>query len=696
MPIKDIQKRREHNRINKAKSRLNKPDSKFLKAHFIVWDGEGLEIKEGQVYGTLSCKTYDGKYYDLYNIHGLTTYDCFQFMSDIAEKYKDATHIIFSGQYDITMIFKYGLSKAKIKECYIKRSSENTYYDKFCFSYTPKKQFRLNQAVIGDDKKWVKDKKGKTVYKSQFNLWDVFGFFACSLEQAIRDWLGDDYEPLTMIINGKRTRGAFHPKDLPNVLAYCHAELDALLLIMQKLHAAIVRSGITLKRWDGAGAVAAALMEKYGVKKHISTQPEKVREAARYAFAGGRIECLKIGKYDDTVYGHDINSAYPTALLELPSLGEGMGEWHHYTYTKDVLQNTYRLDPYFSMYLIEWNFPDNRPFYPFFFRDEDGTIYYPPKGKNWIWKPELDAAWDIPENRKYITIKEALQYHPHRNVKPFSFIQEIYDLRAELKANKDRAEYIFKLGMNSVYGKLAQRIATMNRDGTYNKPPYHQLEYAGYITSYTRALVYQTAMQKPDSIIMFATDGIYSTEELEVTTSKTKKLGEWTKEKYNSAIFVKSGIYWLDDSMKISTKFRGFDKGTIQLYDYCNIETREHMPGILDEWRRAKSLGSGPRITVPLTRFISAGRALAGDNSWAKYGTWDKQKRILKLIPMLGEKRYVPTSAWNDNPCDGFIQTVAGMHDGNHKTMSSAKAILWDMDIFNEAEYNDDLPQEFA
>lgn len=693
MSIKNLDARRAANKKNKVNSRKIHPESKFLRAQFVVWDGEGIEVKNGQVYGILAYKAFDGTYGSITNEFGHITYDCFEFMSQIAEKYPHATHIIYSGQYDVTMALKYGFNKNKIKEVYLKSSADDTYWEDFSICYIPKKMLRLNRGIKGKGGKWMRDEKGKIIYKSKMTLWDVIGFFACPFEQAVVDWLGEDYEGLEKIRAGKKIRGAFKARDMQKILDYCYAELDALLLIVERLHAAMLKAGITLKRWDGAGAVAAALMEKFGVKKHMSVQPDNVREAARYAFAGGRIECLQIGVHDET-FSHDINSAYPHALLELPSLAEGAGYWKEYDGIKELMYHG--SIPPFSMFLVQWNFKNNAPFYPFFFREDDGSIFYPPYGTCWVWRPEVDAALSIPENRQYIKILKALCYYPVVNNKPFDFIKDVYKLRLEYKMLGDKAEYVFKIGMSSVYGKTAQRVATLQKDGTYRKPPYHQLEYAGYITSYVRAQLYRIAMQAPQDIIMFATDGIYSTSRLDVPVSKTKELGLWTTDSYTSSVFVKSGIYWLDDHMRIQTRFRGFDKGAIQLYDYCKIKGREEMPGVLDQWRRCENLGRGPILRVPLTRFIGAGRALMGENSWLKYGTWEEQMRVLKLIPQLGEKRYIDTEQYLEKPHERLVKTIAGNQSGTYSTLSSPKSIIWERDALEENVYEDDETEEFA
>jgi len=72
------------------------------------------------------------------------------------------------------------------------------------------------------------------------------------------------------------------------------------------------------------------------------------------------------------------------------------------------------------------------------------------------------------------------------------------------------AQVALKLCMNSMYGKLAQRIGwdPINR----RLPPWHQLEWAGWVTSYTRAKLFNMLRRIPfKHLIAVETDGIYTT-----------------------------------------------------------------------------------------------------------------------------------------------------------------------------------------
>jgi hypothetical protein len=76
---------------------------------------------------------------------------------------------------------------------------------------------------------------------------------------------------------------------------------------------------------------------------------------------------------------------------------------------------------------------------------------------------------------------------------------------------------VIMLGINSVYGKFAQRV------GKRGEPPaYGSLWYAAAITAGTRRKLLQAALSDPSAIIAFATDAVFSTRALPSTFPKPR------------------------------------------------------------------------------------------------------------------------------------------------------------------------------
>ena len=73
----------------------------------------------------------------------------------------------------------------------------------------------------------------------------------------------------------------------------------------------------------------------------------------------------------------------------------------------------------------------------------------------------------------------------------------------------------------------------------------------------------EAALTRPDEIVAFATDGIYSLQPLDVSIPVEKTLGEWEMQKGDKGSFIQSGVYAVhlldkDGKPEIKAKSRGF------------------------------------------------------------------------------------------------------------------------------------------
>jgi hypothetical protein len=186
--------------------------------------------------------------------------------------------------------------------------------------------------------------------------------------------------------------------------------------------------------------------------------------------------------------------------------------------------------------------------------------------------------------------------------------------RAPTEEWQKGGEKIIKLGLTSLYGKTAQQLG-----GTSDRPPtYHQLEWAGYITSFTRARLYRAAITNPENIIGFATDGFFSTQPLNIGATDKKIMGDWeVKQPLPVGLTIAlAGVYWWHHDDGGFTHFsRGFDK------DY--MKTPEL---ILKAWREGKTT-----VDIPMRRLIGMGSACASDALWSMRGRFAEGLRSLRL-----------------------------------------------------------------
>lgn len=594
--------------------------SKWDSMRYICWDGEGIGNGKNHRYVLLANSLGES----IHNLQGLKTTQCFDFILDIEQRYPNRTHVIFAGDYDANMMFV-DIPIEKLREIHQNKNDFGTYWNGYYIKYTKRKVLWIKKVL-----EW--DIKGPKKVLS-VNIWDIWGNFQSTFVDAIRDYLGEDYVDYETIANMKAKRSDFKARDFEKIKSYCFMELLALDKIMLKFHNAVDDAGLgPLQRYDGAGALASRALSKFKVKTMMNQ--DKDIEILPYTYAGGRNEMIKWGNYEGTVYGYDINSAYPSAMERLPCMAHG--NWirrDRNSFTGRL--NGKKVSPKYAIYNIEWKYPPNKPFYPFFWRNNNGNVLFPPEGLGWYWEPEVIAAFEniewYNENREgypkaYIKILDCWEYVPECNHKPFEWVPELYNLRKKWKNEGLRAHYILKLAINSLYGKQVQQIGAKVHNGKLQKPAYHQLSWGSYITSYTRARIYNAGMERPDSVIFMATDGIYTTEELN-RLPISDKLGEWEQSIYSGCTAIQYGVYFLKGNLSEgNSEWKAFRRG----YDKDAITRSD----ILRSWE----LGI-ESIEVPLTRFITLGSAMVSDKYLDHWRQWYKMDRKLILHPV--GKRYI-------------------------------------------------------
>lgn len=626
-------------------------ESQFQKAYFVCWDGEGATINGKHEYILLMHNRLQKTgQKPLVNLSGLSSESCLDYLCESAQKLPGyAIHVIFGGSYDANMILK-DMPQHLVKILWEKGS---VLYGRYKILYRQRKQLTIHQ-LPKNKTMWIRvytrtHRDGSTTtkriwnYISSVTIWDVHGFFQSSFVKAIRDNLKDhNKDEVKSIEDHKAIRAVFDPSQIDDIIAYTTLEVKYLESLMSDLVQNMSTADVSLdgtvrplviNRWDGAGAIAASLLKRYGVKQHMSGKSddkervnnhyieEPVKSWARHAYAGGRIEQFKYGHHKGRIYQYDVVSAYPSAMIHLPSLAKG--KWI------EIDPNNVHIGDYpFALWDVEWHWnDDNDTIMPFFFRNAHNAICFPRNGRGFYWTPEMEAAliWcSYAHTTRQMNIRKGWAWIPATDEKPFAFVQEIFNRRAEMKRQKNGSHKVLKLGLNSLYGKTAQQKGHISPGEHEPNIPYFQLEWAGWITSYTRAKLFMAAMQKQDAIISIMTDGIMSLEPLDVSIGN--QLGQWEESsEIIEYIGVKPGIYFTKYKEPIGVDSNGDEiywKETYRGYDPQQIR-REN---VLDAYTRKEA-----SIFAPCTRFITMGAALSGGSMWEKWHEWYEQERELCL-----------------------------------------------------------------
>lgn len=571
-------------------------DTAYLSRPIIAWDGEGVTRKRHDYVMIAGMSSIDMAYRSIVDADGIGTVRIFDFLLEVASDTPKALNVIYGGGYDFNMWLK-DLSRWDVERIY--RYPFHV-WNGYRIGWRSGKCFYLKR---------LDDSASVTIY-------DVVSFFQCPFVKACDEYLGDRFEGREEIVENKALRSSFTTADIDRVGKYNELELRNLLSLVSELRSRLNKVGLRPKRWDGPGAIAAALMQRESVKDAQRDCPPEVAEAARYAYAGGRFEVIKFGNVEDKAYEYDVNSAYPAALRSVPNLNHG--KWVHHADGKAVLeQESWRES--FTVFHVRWDADDMEIPGPLFRRNYNGSICYPLTGIGWYWTPEIAALVDYAaSNYGRYELLEAWQFVPEPGYpKPFAFIEPLYNKRRALKKAKDGAHVGIKLGLNSLYGKLAQQVGwRLDKKGNLHIPPFHQLEWAGYVTSYCRAKVLSAALLDMDSVIAFETDAVFTSRPLPVPVSSN--LGEFEETRFDSLAYIQSGLYFgIKDTGEEVNKTRGVDRGEL---------TREFVLQRLSQRRSDDRYAE-----AKLTRFVGAGIALS--QSWQRWRSWEVMTKRISLEP---------------------------------------------------------------
>jgi hypothetical protein len=384
---------------------------------------------------------------------------------------------------------------------------EKIIYKKFALEYFRHKIFIVN---------------GKKFY-------DVYNFFNTSLIRVIEILqidLTDSEKNFVELM--KKQRAVFKLKDKDKIVSYSLLENKIGLKIVDKIYSLIPKELQTYALYGSSSLANRFLKDKF---QNDLIFNNKIFESAYF---GGRMECLKIGTFKN-VYKYDINSAYPNVIKDLR------------------MPLTYEIKPYNNKKIVETNIYFVEKFehnslseigtLPV--RLKIGYLVFPFKGGGYYYGCEIIEA----QKRKVkLKIKYEIDIKLGEKIFKNNEIEKMYNLRLTYKKNGDLRNLIYKILLNSIYGKFAQSVGAAK---------YKSLYLAGYITAKVRSQLLAATFGYDKDVIFFATDGILTKKKLNVKVSNN--LGDFDFEEIKEAKVILSGIYKLiNKENKIKYGERGF------------------------------------------------------------------------------------------------------------------------------------------
>lgn len=564
---------------------------------FIGVDGESFTSDQHR-YVLLAAADSKGNKKHTFDPDGLSTVRCFEFLLGLP---KDSVKVGFGWNYDVNMMLRDLDNESLVRLWKLGWVT----YKGYRIEWIPSKMFRVKS-------------NSRTV-----TMYDVFGFFQSSFVKALEAW---GFGPQESIEAMKSQRSSFDAAMKQQVIDYCLEECRDLSRLCNNLASALSEVGLSVSSWIGAGAIAASLLSKEGVEDHHlldSEFPSDVGTPLRCAYFGGRVELFQQGVYSH-LYDYDVSSAYPSEALKLPSLTNG--KWRRV--------KSYDPGEPFAIWLCRWSIAESEPVMPFPFR-KSGQIYYPRQGEGWYHAVEVTAAMNLVDG---ISVVEGWVFTPENDTKPFSFIPPVYDERAKLKAKGHAGEKVLKLGLNSLYGKLAQGV------GYKGQPPKFQSFYwAGMITAGCRARVLELAALDKDALVMVATDGVFFERPVDVPVQGG--LGGLELTILDDTFIAQPGIYQATIDGKTFGRSRGFFTREINFDDLREGYLRDG-PNYIGRFESERFTGLG-------TLMITGNKA-----AWR---TWVKSERKLSLYP---SRKFIEPNSFKGgtvrhHPADKVSDTIS-------------------------------------
>lgn len=477
---------------------------RYHKLPFRSWDGEGLSSSNTHIYNILGCSDDS----PLINSQGISTLEAFDFLTI---KRKPAINIWYFFDYDVNMILKDIPLHAKLGTGSLDELARNntTRWRGWIIKYVPNKIFSIRRG------------------SHHFRSYDVSGFFQKSFIKACESFSLDT----SKIIEGKAARGEFQKWKVEDVIAYNQEELKLLVELMTKIRLNLKYHAPT--QWYGPGAVASQWLDKkckIKMEEH-RTYPNEMLSAILHAYFGGRVDVSVLGEVYPC-YAYDIASAYPYAMARIPLVTE----WYFETRPTAI----YECNDEYALFKVKWSISNNIKWGPFPWRSSEGQILYPPSGEGWFYGCEMFAAEHAFPN----CITRLSVWIPKRNSKTIGiyplrqYITNAYNMRRRYKSEGNPAELAYKLILNSIYGKTAQK----RQNHTQKIPRFQNYIWAGFTTALTRSMILDAIALASNDIVSVATDSIFSRKPI-LPLTKSGILGEWQYEGNYPTIIVMPGVY---------------------------------------------------------------------------------------------------------------------------------------------------------
>ncbi|ABP73395.1 hypothetical protein [Acidianus bottle-shaped virus] len=260
-------------------------------------------------------------------------------------------------------------------------------------------------------------------------------------------------------------------------------------------------------------------------------------------YKGGLFDSNELGKFKK-VYKYDVNSMYPFMMSWLPELELVETQKGFEVNEEPLLKGTQFNEDAKYVYIYKITLKQDRKYVA---SKANGMLLRMMYNRGSFFDFELadekhELIPDIKIVGQYYTMK--FKITKHRIFK--DVIYNLYNKRLQLKKEKNPLEKVYKLILNSSYGKFGERIG-------FNAK-FQNVIYASMITALGR-----TFIQNVDpNAISYLTDSVISKAPIK-SELVGDQLGQLKQEGVGEAIVIGNGQYILNDPQEKMIKLRGFN-----------------------------------------------------------------------------------------------------------------------------------------
>jgi len=295
------------------------------------------------------------------------------------------------------------------------------------------------------------------------------------------------------------------------------------------------------------------------------------------SYYGGRTECFRRGRISKKFYCYDKNSMYPAVMRY---------KYPHPNYIRIVMTNSIQyIKKYEGFSDVDLWCPEDMKYPLLPFKREDGMLIFATGlVRGYYTHIELRRAIEL--GYKILKVRKSIYYT--KTMYPFKdFVDTLYALRMKFKAEKNPAEHIVKILMNSLYGKFASKfdsstemipianytanelnnVLSENADaevyGDYLRLDFGEgtpalfciPEWSSYVTAYARIEIHKHIIEAKNPIYV-DTDSIFTEYEMETSN----ELGAMKKEyESDEGTFVRPKFYAIKGTKEF-IKIKGLQK----------------------------------------------------------------------------------------------------------------------------------------